>query len=149
MSNTHEASDAGADQAVPQLVGQLVGTWVVGSAVTGTLAVIFTSSPIGSLPFHSFATLAWRTRLASWVRGGVRSRLLWSAVVGRGPRRVGVRRHGDVRAGPAVLNVAAVLVAVVLVVIGYEVTDDGGPGDLIELCLEYLLYVFGSPFIAL
>jgi len=81
---------------------QLGLTWLVGSAITGTLAVLFTHDT-GGLPFRplemlspeslftlavllfalSVVTLAigWRTQPASWLPGGGRGVLLWTILV--------------------------------------------------------------------
>ncbi|HEY0450141.1 hypothetical protein [Actinophytocola sp.] len=86
------------------LVGrQLVGTWVVGSATTGTLAVLFTLdrgglpvSPLDTLPvlsllgvlgmlaalFAALGLLAWGTGEVSWLPDEVRGRVLWTVLVG-------------------------------------------------------------------
>jgi hypothetical protein len=85
---------------------QLAGTWLIGSAVTGTIAVLFTTDR-GTAPFHSLAeltgsgavtlvvlvgalflalfALAWRTVDATWLHHrDPRSALLWPILVGGG-----------------------------------------------------------------
>jgi hypothetical protein len=84
---------------------QLGLTWLVGSAITGTLAVLFTHDTDG-LPFWPLemlssgslftlgvllfalgvATLAigWRTQHASWLPNGGRGVLLWTILVAGG-----------------------------------------------------------------
>jgi hypothetical protein len=84
---------------------QLGLTWLVGSAITGTLAVLFTHDT-GGLPFRPLellsprslftlavllfalgvATLAigWRTQHASWLPNGGRGVLLWTVLVAGG-----------------------------------------------------------------
>jgi hypothetical protein len=84
---------------------QLGLTWLAGSAITGTLAVLFTTGT-GGLPFlplellskQSLFTLAvllfalgvatlaigWRTQHASWLPNGGRGVLLWTILVAGG-----------------------------------------------------------------
>jgi hypothetical protein len=86
---------------------QLPCTWLVGSSVTGTIAILFTTDR-GAQPFRSLAelfedgvwptlvvlvgalflalfALAWRTRDAMWLRrDDPRSALLWPILVGGG-----------------------------------------------------------------
>ncbi|MFC4853897.1 hypothetical protein [Actinophytocola glycyrrhizae] len=84
---------------------QLGLTWLAGSAVTGTLAILFTTGT-GGLPFIPLwllsatsvftlavllfalgvATLAigWRTQHASWLPNGGRGVLLWTVLVAGG-----------------------------------------------------------------
>jgi hypothetical protein len=86
------------------LVGrQLVGTWVVGSATTGTLAVLFTLDrgflpvqPLGAMPlisvlgvigmlaalFAALGLLAWGTVEVTWLPPTGRGRTLWVLAVG-------------------------------------------------------------------
>jgi hypothetical protein len=88
------------------LVGrQLVGTWVVGSATTGTLAVLFTLdrgdlplAPLDTLPpisllgvlgmlaalFAALGLLAWGTAEVTWLPATGRGQTLWVLVVGAG-----------------------------------------------------------------
>lgn len=82
---------------------QLVGTWVVGSASTGTLAVLFTIhrgvlpvQPVDTLPaisvlgalgmlaalFAALGLLAWGTLEVTWLPATRRARALWVVVVG-------------------------------------------------------------------
>lgn len=85
---------------------QLAGTWVVGSVVMGTVALILTSSATPGLPFLPLAhlasgtlfllvflvvlmfaalfVLAWRTTDASWLGADPRTPVLWTLVVGGG-----------------------------------------------------------------
>ena len=84
---------------------QLGLTWLAGSAITGTLAVLFTSDtgglpfrPVGLLSPGSLFTLAvllfalgvallaigWRTQHASWLPNGGRGVLLWTILVAGG-----------------------------------------------------------------
>jgi hypothetical protein len=84
---------------------QLAGTWVVGSATTGTLAVLFTLDrgplpvqPLDDLPalsllgvlgmlaalFAALGLLAWGTLEVTWLPPGGRAGALWVAVVGVG-----------------------------------------------------------------
>jgi hypothetical protein len=82
---------------------QLGLTWLVGSAITGTIAVLFTR---GGLPFRPLALLSpsalftlavllfalglatlaigWRTQDASWLPNGGRGVLLWTILVAGG-----------------------------------------------------------------
>lgn len=84
---------------------QLGLTWLVGSAITGTLAVLFTSDtrelpfrPLAFLSNQALFTLAvllfalgvallaigWRTQHASWLPNGGRGVLLWTILVAGG-----------------------------------------------------------------
>lgn len=84
---------------------QLVGTWVVGSATTGTLAVLFTLDrgrlpvqPLDDLPtlsllgvlgmlaalFAALGLLAWGTLEVTWLPRTGRAGVLWVVVVGAG-----------------------------------------------------------------
>ncbi|MGB3441744.1 MAG: hypothetical protein WBA97_23610 [Actinophytocola sp.] len=87
------------------MLRQLAATWLVGSSVTGTIAVLFTSDG-GGLPFRPLAlfsgqalfTLAvlllalalatfaigWRTQDAGWLPRGGRGVLLWTILVAGG-----------------------------------------------------------------
>ena len=84
---------------------QLGLIWLAGSAVTGTIAVLFTSDT-GGLPFRPLAQLSnqsqftlavllfalgvatlaigWRTQDASWLPNGGRGVLLWTILVAGG-----------------------------------------------------------------
>lgn len=84
---------------------QLGLTWLAGSAITGTVAVLFTDDTRG-LPFRPLALLSaqslftlavllfalgvatlaigWRTQHASWLPGGGRGVLLWTILVAGG-----------------------------------------------------------------
>lgn len=86
------------------LVGrQLGGTWVVGSATTGTIAVLFTLdagaspvSPLRTLPvvsqlgvvgmlaalFAALALLGWGTVEVTWLPDIARGQALWTVLVG-------------------------------------------------------------------
>lgn len=81
---------------------QLVGTWVVGSATTGTLAVLFTIerdgqvSPVDALAplsllgvlgmlaalFAALGLLAWGTVEVTWLPATPRGGALWTVLVG-------------------------------------------------------------------
>lgn len=83
---------------------QLAGTWVVGSVVMGTVALILTAKRVPGLPFRPLAflspgmlfllvflvalmfaalfVLAWRTQEASWLRADPRAPILWALAVG-------------------------------------------------------------------
>ncbi|MPZ82847.1 MAG: hypothetical protein GEV28_21590 [Actinophytocola sp.] len=82
---------------------QLVGTWVVGSATTGTLAVLFTLGrggslvlPLDRLPvlsqvgvvgmlaalFAALALLGWGTVEVTWLPDTGRGQALWTVLVG-------------------------------------------------------------------
>ena len=84
---------------------QLLGTWVVGSATTGTIAVLFTLDrgplpvqPLDTLPvisqlgvlgmlaalFAALGLLAWGTLEVTWLPPGRRAGALWVVVVGAG-----------------------------------------------------------------
>lgn len=84
---------------------QLFGVWVIGSVLTGTLAVLFTQDrgglpilPLGALPvlpllgvvgvltalFASLGLLVWGTPGTTWLPETVRGRILWTVVVGVG-----------------------------------------------------------------
>ena len=84
---------------------QLAGTWVVGSASTGTLAVLFTLhrgelpvQPVDTLPtlsllgvfgmlaalFAALGLLAWGTLEVTWLPRHGRAGALWVVVVGGG-----------------------------------------------------------------
>jgi hypothetical protein len=84
---------------------QLVGTWVVGSATTGTLAVLFTLDrgplpvqPLDALPVISvlgvlgmlaalvaaLGLLAWGTAEVTWLPATARGRTLWVVAVAAG-----------------------------------------------------------------
>lgn len=84
---------------------QLGLTWLAGSAITGTIAVLFTDDtgglpfrPLALLPARSLFTLAvllfafgvatltigWRTQHASWLPNGGRGVLLWTILVAGG-----------------------------------------------------------------
>lgn len=87
------------------ILGQLVGAWVAGSVLLGTVALVLTSDT-GTLPFRPLDTLTvgallgvlllaavlflvlyviyWGTSSASWLREGVRPAILWSILVGGG-----------------------------------------------------------------
>lgn len=84
---------------------QLIGTWLIGSAVMGTVALILTADADG-LPFRPLVflsgpallsllilvaamffalfALGWRTQDASWLRSDPRAALLWPILVGGG-----------------------------------------------------------------
>ena len=84
---------------------QLAGTWLIGSVVTGTLAVLATTGR-GDLPFRPLATysgsamltlvvlvaalflallaLGWRTEDATWLPNQPRAAILWTILVGGG-----------------------------------------------------------------
>ncbi|MGH3864206.1 hypothetical protein [Actinokineospora sp.] len=87
------------------VVRHLVGTWVVGSATTGTLAVLFTLDrgslpvqPVDELPtlsvlgvlgmlaalFAALGLLAWGTLEVTWLPPTGRAGALWVLVVGGG-----------------------------------------------------------------
>ncbi len=87
------------------VVRQLVGTWVVGSATTGTLAVLFTLDrgilpvqPLATLPvisllgalgmlaalFAALGLLAWGTLEVTWLPVTRRAGALWVVAVGGG-----------------------------------------------------------------
>ncbi|HEV7650682.1 MAG TPA: hypothetical protein VGP26_21265 [Actinophytocola sp.] len=84
---------------------QLVGTWVAGSATTGTLAVLFTLDrgflpvrPLGAMPlisvlgvvgmlaalFAALGLLAWGTAEVTWLPPTGRGGTLWVLAVGFG-----------------------------------------------------------------
>jgi hypothetical protein len=84
---------------------QLAGTWLIGSVVTGTIAVVLTSSrgdlpfrPLALLPGSSLLTvfllfcamfvalfaLGWRTENATWLPNEARAAILWTVLVGGG-----------------------------------------------------------------
>lgn len=87
------------------ILGQLVGAWVAGSVLLGTVALVL-SSDSAALPFRPLDTLSagsllgvlllvaalflvlfvlfWRTAEASWLPDGVRPAILWSVLVGGG-----------------------------------------------------------------
>jgi len=84
---------------------QLAGTWLIGSAVTGTIAVLATTGR-GDLPFRPLAlysgsamltlvvlvgalflallALGWRTEEATWLPNQPRAAVLWTILVGGG-----------------------------------------------------------------
>lgn len=85
------------------VVRQLVGTWVVGSATTGTIAVLCTLDrgalpvqPLGMMPvisvlgvlgmlaalFAALGLLAWGTIEVTWLPTTTRGRALWTVLVG-------------------------------------------------------------------
>jgi hypothetical protein len=85
------------------MVRQLLGTWLIGSAVTGTVAVLLTADrddwPVRPLVFLSnseFMTLVvlvaalflalfalgWRTAETTWLRTEPRAVVLWTLLVG-------------------------------------------------------------------
>jgi len=87
------------------VVRQLVGTWVVGSATTGTIAVLCTLDrgplavvPLDTMPIISvlgvlgmlaalvaaLGLLAWGTVEVTWLPATVRGGALWTVVVGAG-----------------------------------------------------------------
>ena len=120
--------------------------------------------------FVGFVLLVGRTRYATWVGRGPRGWLLWAAVVcvagtaGAGYAATGTflleYSHGTqlllgylcgglpyalvaaMLARPVGLNVAALVAAAVLVIVGLRVTDDGVWGsNLIQETLGYLTYL--------
>jgi hypothetical protein len=193
VSTLHDVADDAAGQTAPRRIGWQLGlTWIIGSVVVGTLAVIFTSDPPARMPFHSvaslpggrtlamlvllavlfvgFVVLVHQTRFATWVGRGPRGHLLWAVVVcvagtaGAGYAATGTflleYAHGTqillgylfgglsyalvaaMLARPRGLNVAAVVVAGVLVVVGLVLTDEGPYGaNLVQATLEYLTYL--------
>jgi len=90
---------------VRAILGQLVGAWVAGSVLLGTVALVLVSDT-GTLPFRPLDTLPagallgvlllvaalflvlfvlyWRTADASWLPDGGRPAILWSVLVGGG-----------------------------------------------------------------
>lgn len=87
------------------ILGQLVGAWVAGSVLLGTVALLLANDS-GFLPFRPLDTLSagallgvlllvaalflvlfvlyWRTAEASWLPDGARPAILWSVLVGGG-----------------------------------------------------------------
>ena len=87
------------------ILGQLVGAWVAGSVLLGTVALVLMGDSV-NLPFSPLDTLSpgallgvlllvaalflvlfvlyWRTAEASWLPDGGRPAILWSVLVGGG-----------------------------------------------------------------
>jgi len=85
---------------------QLAGTWLIGSVVTGTIAVLATAGRDRDLPFRPLAlysgsamftlvilvgalflallALGWRTEDATWLPNQPRAAILWTILVGGG-----------------------------------------------------------------